>query len=80
MPRDISSEVDGALNSRQYVLPVCSTLQFPCPTADTALTLTVYSVPASSSVRVAEVTRDEIEMTVALSQYVVPLLLYCTWY
>ena len=61
------SEVDGALNSLQKVIPVCSTLQFPCPTADTALTLTVYSVPASNPVRIGEVTRDETEMAVALS-------------
>ena len=73
-------EVDGAFNSLQKVLPVCSTLQFPCPAVDTALTLTVYSVPASNPVRIVEVTRDETEMAVALSQDVVPLPLYSTWY
>ena len=31
-----------------YVLSVCTALQFPAPTADTALTLTLYSVPAAS--------------------------------
>ena len=77
---DILAEVDGALNSLQNVLPVCSTLQVPCPISDTALTLTVYSVPASSPVRIVEFAGGEIEMAVALSQDVVPLLLYSTWY
>ena len=80
MWKDILSEVDGALNSLQNVLPVCSTLQFPFPISDTALTLTVYLVPASSPVRIVEVAGGEIEMAVALSQGVVPLLLYSTWY
>ena len=35
-------------NSLMYVLSVCTALQFPAPTADTALTLTLYSVPAAS--------------------------------
>ena len=30
-----------------YVLSVCTALQFPAPTADTDLTLTLYSMPAS---------------------------------
>ena len=38
-------------NSPLYVLSVCTALQSPAPTADTALTLTVYLVPAASLVR-----------------------------
>ena len=33
-----------------YVLSVCTALHIPAPTADTALTLTLYSVPAISPV------------------------------
>ena len=38
-------------NSLMYVLSVCTALQFPAPTSDTALTLTSYSVPAASLAR-----------------------------
>ena len=62
------------------VMLVCSTLHSPAPISDTALTLTVYSVPASSSVRIVELAGGEPEMTVSLPHEVVPLLLYCTWY
>ena len=61
-------------------MPVCSTLHSPAPISDTALTLTVYSLPASSPVRRVEVTGGEPEMAGALFQEVVPLLLYSTWY
>ena len=62
------------------VLSVCSTLHSPSPTADTALTLMLYLVPASSPVRLVEVAGGEIEMVFVLFQEVVPFLLYCTWY
>ena len=76
------------INSRHYihtnllpkVLSVCSALHIPAPSSDTALTLTLYSVPASSPVRIAEVAGGEPERGVALFQEVVPLILYCTWY
>ena len=61
-------------------MPVCSTLHSPAPISDTALTLTVYSVPASCPVRRVEVPGGEPEMAWALFQDVVPLLLYSTWY
>ena len=35
-------------NSLMYVLSVCTALHMPAPTADSALTLTRYSVPAAS--------------------------------
>ena len=35
-------------NSLMYVLSVCTALHMPCPASDTALTLTLYSVPAAS--------------------------------
>ena len=43
-------------NSLMYVLSVCNALQFPLPTADTALTLTLYSVPTASIARMVEFT------------------------
>ena len=55
-------------------------LHSPVPTADTALTLTLYSVPASSPVTVAEVAGGEPEMVSLLSHTTVPLFLYSTWY
>ena len=64
-------------NSLMYVLSVCSALQFPAPTADIALTLTLYSVPAGSG------TMSEFwegEMVRSLSQEVVPCILYWRWY
>ena len=62
------------------VLSVCSTLHSPALPSDSALTLTLYSVPASSPIRTVEVVGCETEMVVALFQEVVPFLLYCTWY
>ena len=67
-------------NSLQNVLSVCSTLHSPAPTTDTALTLMLYSVPASSPVRTVDVAGGEPERGAALLQDVVPLLLYCTSY
>ena len=67
-------------SSLQKVLSVCSTLHSPAPAADTALTLTLYSVPASSPVTTVDVAGGEPERGVALLQDVVPFLLYCTWY
>ena len=37
-----------------YVLSVCTALHIPAPTADSALTLTLYSVPAVSAGSLAE--------------------------
>ena len=42
------------VHSQLYVLTVCTLLQFPCPTADIALTLTLYVVLACSPVRIAK--------------------------
>ena len=62
-----------------YVLFVCTALHIPSPAADTACTLTLYSVPACSSFRTVEVKGGEPRM-VTLSHTVVPLILYCTVY
>ena len=67
------------INSPSKVLSVCTILHVPFPTADTALTLTLYSVPASSPVRIVEVAGGETELVYVLFQEVVPFLLYCTW-
>ena len=67
-------------NSLPWVLSVCSTLQFPGPTADKALTLTLYSVPASSSVRIVDVRGGEPWMVLSLPHCAFLLLLYCTLY
>ena len=67
-------------SSLSKVLSVCSTLHSPAPSSDTALTLTLYSVLTSSSVRMVEVAGGEPEMVASLPQEVVPFLLYCTWY
>ena len=61
-------------------LPVCTPLHSAAPISDTALTLTVYTVPASSRIRIVELAGGDPEMTVSLPHTVVPLLLYCTWY
>ena len=68
------------INSLSNVLSVCSTLHSPVSNTDTALTLTLYSVPASSPVRIVEVAGGEPEMAASLPQEIVPFLLYCTWY
>ena len=49
-------------NSLMYVLSVCTALQFPAPTADTALTMTLYSVPAASLCTMVVVGGGESEM------------------
>ena len=59
-----------------YVLSVCTALQFPVPTADTALTLTSYSVPAASLGTMVEFRGGESEMMCGLYQEVVPCILY----
>ena len=41
--------------SLSAVIPVCATLHSPTPISDTALTLMMYSVPASSPIRIVEV-------------------------
>ena len=66
--------------SRSDSLPVCSILHSPAPILDTALTLTIYTVLASSPVRIVELAGGDPEMTASLLHTVVPLLLYCTWY
>ena len=63
-----------------YVLSVCTALQFPAPTADTALTLTSFSVPAASPVTMVEFRGGEMEMMCGLSQEVVPFNLYWRMY
>ena len=63
-------------NSLVYVLSVCTTLQFPAPTADTALTLTLYLVPGLSSVTMVEFCGGELEVVRLLPQEVVPCILY----
>ena len=60
------------------VLSVCTSLHSPSPAADLALTLTSYSVPASSAGRVVVVSGG-VAVTWVL-QKVFPLLLSCTWY
>ena len=45
--------------SLSKVLSVCTSLHSPSPKADTALTLTSYSVPASSVIRVIEIAGGE---------------------
>ena len=63
-----------------YVLSVCTALQFPAPTADTALTLTSYSVPGASPFAMVDFRGGETEMMCWLSQEVVPCFLYWTLY
>ena len=65
--------------SLSAIMPVCSTLHSPAPISDTALTLTVYTVPASSPVRIVELAGGDPEMTVSLTHVIVPIPLYCTW-
>ena len=59
-----------------YVLSVCITLHFPAPTADTALTLTLYSVPAASLGTMVEFGGGEPGMMCWLPQEVFPNFLY----
>ena len=68
--------MNALIHSQLYVLSVCTSLQCPVPTTDTALTLIMYSVPAFSPVRLAEVLGGK----TAVLQNVAPLFLYCTWY
>ena len=67
-------------NSLMYVLSVCTALQFPRPSADTALTLTSYSVPAASLGTMVEFGGGEPEMVRGLPQEVVPCILYRRMY
>ena len=62
-------------NSLMYVLSVCTALHFPAPTADSALTLTLYSVPVASLGTMVEVW-GEPGMVSWLLQEVVPFILY----
>ena len=66
-------------NSLMYAVSVCTALHIPAPTTDTALTLTSYSVPASSLVRLVEFTMEP-EMVRWMPQEVVPCILYWRWY
>ena len=72
--------VEDSLNSLRTVLPVCTTLHSPAPTSDSALTLTMYSVPAFSLDKIEWVVWGKTETDTALLQDVVPFLLYSTWY
>ena len=58
------------------VLSVCTALQFPAPSADSALTLTLYSVPAASPGTVVKFCGGEPGMVCWLLQEVVPCILY----
>ena len=60
------------------VLSVCTSLHSPSPSAETALTLTSYSVPASRAGRCVEVIGGMVVSR--LPHKLVPLLLSCTWY
>ena len=68
------------MNSLMYVLSVCTALQYPAPTADTALTLTLYSVPAARFSMVVVWGGGEPKMMCWLPQEVVPCILYWRWY
>ena len=59
-----------------YVLSVCTALHIPAPTADSALTLTSYSVPAASLGTMEELWEGEPEIMRWLPQEVVPCILY----
>ena len=63
-----------------YVLSVCTALQFPAPTADSALTLTSYSVPADSLRTKVEFWKGEPEMVCWPFQEVVRCILYWRMY
>ena len=69
-------------HSLSAISTVCTTLHPPAPILETALTLTSYSVPASSPVRRVNCAGGEPEREVALIHIVkfVPILLYSTWY
>ena len=62
-------------NSLLYVLSVCTALHMPAPTADTALTLTVYSVPGPSLASLVEFTIEP-GMVTSWPQEVSPSFLY----
>ena len=62
------------VHSQLYVLTVCTVLQFPCPTADTALTLTLYLVSAFSPVRILNTAEVEELVQEGVS------FVYWTWY
>ena len=59
-----------------YVLSVCTALHIPAPAADSALTLTSYSVPAASLGTMVEFGGGEPETMCSLRQEVVPCILY----
>ena len=63
-----------------YVVSVCTALQFPAPTADTALILTSYSVPADSLSTMVEFRKGEPEMVCWPFQEVVRCILYWRMY
>ena len=63
-----------------YVLSVCTALQFPAPTADIALTLTSYSVPAASLGTMVKFIVGEPGTMCSLLQEVVSCILYQTMY
>ena len=63
-----------------YVLSVCTALQFPPPAADTALTLTSYSVPGASLSTIVVFWGGEPETSCWEPQKVVPCILYTRMY
>ena len=62
------------------VLSVCTSLHSPPAPPATGLTLTLYSVPASSSGSRVVVAGGDPWMATWLLHTVVQFLLYCTWY
>ena len=67
-------------HSLSSILTLCSSLHAPAPISDNALTLTMYSTPASSPVRVVEFAGGETERRVELIHDLVLIVLYSTSY
>ena len=63
-----------------YVRSVCTALHFPNPSADSALTMTSYSVPAASLGRTVELSVEEPEMMIWWPQEVALFILYWMLY
>ena len=68
------------INSLLQVVSVCTSLHSPSPAADTAFTLTLYSVPGRSAGRRVEVELGWTLTVLVLPQSKSPLLLYWTQY
>ena len=68
------------INSLLQVVSVCTSLHSPSPAADTAFTLTLYSVPGRSAGKRVEVELGWTLNVLVLPQSKSPLLLYWTQY